>query len=85
MTTTKALAKLYKAIVGSDGRNSAAKILSDLADNWSSKVPTKASVANAVAIPDLPTLSANGTKYYVLKVVKSSSGTTYTWDETTFT
>ena len=85
MTTTKALAKLYRAIVGSDGRNSAAKILSDLADNWSSKVPTKASVANAVKIPDLPTLESNGTKYYVLKVVKSSSGTTYTWDEKTFT
>lgn len=85
MTTTKALAKLYKAIVGSDGRNSAAKILSDLADNWSGKVPTKESVANAVKIPDLPTLSSNGTKYYVLKVVKSSSGTTYTWDEKTFT
>ena len=85
MTTTKALAKLYKAIVGSDGRNSVAKILSDLADNWSSKVPTKASVANAVAIPDLPTLAANGTKYYVLKVVKSNDGVTYTWDEKTFT
>lgn len=80
MTTTKALAKLYKAIVGSDGRNSAAKILSDLADNWSS-----AGMANAAKIPEIPTLSANGTKYYVLKVVKSSSGTTYTWDEKTFT
>lgn len=85
MTTTKALAKLYKAIVGSEGRNSAAKILSDLADNWASKVPTKASVANAVAIPTLPTLAANGTKYYVLKAVKSSTGTVYTWDEKTFT
>lgn len=80
MTTTKALAKLYKAIVGSDGRNSAAKILSDLADNWSS-----AGMSNAAQIPALPTLSSNGTKYYVLKVVKSSSGTTYTWDEKTFT
>lgn len=39
MTTTKALAKLYKAIVGSEGRNSAAKILSDLADNWETAVP----------------------------------------------
>lgn len=85
MTTTKALAKLYKTIVGSDGRNSAAKILSDLADNWESKVPSASDVANAVAIPDLPELAANGTKYYVLKVVKSSSGTTYTWDEKTFT
>ena len=67
MTTTKALAKLYKAIVGSDGRNSAAKILSDLADNWSS-----AGLSNAAKIPALPTLAANGTKYYVLKVVKSN-------------
>ena len=39
MTTTKALAKLYKTIVGSEGRNSSAKILSDLADNWSTAVP----------------------------------------------
>ena len=39
MTTTKALAKLYKEIVGSEGRNSAAKILSDLADNWKTAVP----------------------------------------------
>lgn len=71
MTTTKALAKLFKTIVGSEGRNSAAKILSDLADNWK--------------FPVAPTLSSNGTKYYVLKVVKSSTGTTYTWDEKTFT
>ena len=103
MTTTKALAKVVKKLVGkegknslsknlealadgwnlpvgSDGRNSAAKILSDLADNWSS-----AGLSNAAKIPALPTLAANGTKYYVLKVVKSSSGTTYTWDEKTFT
>ena len=80
MTTTKALAKLYKTIVGSDGRNSAAKILSDLADNWST-----AGLTNAASIPDLPALNSNATKYYVLKVVKSSSGTTYTWDEKTFT
>lgn len=39
MTTTKALAKLYKTIVGSEGKNSTAKILSDLADNWSTAVP----------------------------------------------
>ena len=80
MPTTKALAKLYKTIVGSDGRSSVAKILSDLADNWSS-----AGMSNAAKIPALPTLDSNGTKYYVLKVVKSSSGTTYTWDEKTFT
>ena len=55
MTTTKALAKLYKAIVGSDGRNSAAKILSDLADNWSSSVGKPftpgAAVADAASTP----------------------------------
>ena len=85
MTTTKALAKLYKQITGSEGRNSIAKILSDLADAWTSKVPSASDMANAKAIPTLPTLSSNTTKYYVLKVVKSSSGTTYTWDEKTFT
>lgn len=85
MTTTQAMAKLYTAITGSKGRNSMAKILSDLADAWSSKVPSASDVANAEAIPDIPTLSANGTKYYVLKVVKSNDGTTYTWDEKTFT
>ena len=48
MTTTKALAKLYKAIVGSEGRNSAAKILSDLADNWtSSTAPSAATKTKA--------------------------------------
>lgn len=35
MTTTQALKKLYKKITGENARNSAAKILSDLADNWS--------------------------------------------------
>lgn len=49
MTTTQALAKLYKAITGEAGRNSAAKILSDLADNWSStgagKIPATPSTA----------------------------------------
>ena len=71
MTTTKALAKVVKKVVGKDGKNSIAKNLEVIADNWS--------------IPDLPTLNSNATKYYVLKVVKSSSGTTYTWDEKTFT
>lgn len=42
MTTTKALAKLYKTITGSEGRNSAAKIISDLADNWDSTAGKKA-------------------------------------------
>lgn len=36
MTTTKALAKLYKTITGKEPRNSIGRILSDLADNWSS-------------------------------------------------
>lgn len=85
MTTTKALAKLYETITGAVAKNSIGRILSDLADAWSTKVPTKESVANAVAIPDLPEPSSNSTKYYVLKVVKSSSGITYTWDEKTFT
>ena len=48
MTTTKALAKLYKAIVGSEGRNSAAKILSDLADNWATGTVATASKAGMV-------------------------------------
>ena len=58
MTTTKALAKLYKTIVGSEGRNSAAKILSDLADNWSESVSpgeatkTKAGVVKMAAKVD---------------------------------
>lgn len=39
MTTTKALAKLYKTITGSEARNSIGRILSDLADNWSTAVP----------------------------------------------
>ena len=51
MTTTKALAKLYKTITGSEGRNSAAKILSDLADNWSS--------TGAGKIPATPSASGN--------------------------
>lgn len=52
MTTTKALAKLYKAITGSEGRNSAAKILSDLADNWASSVPQQGvAVADAASTP----------------------------------
>lgn len=56
MTTTKALAKLYKAITAEEGRNSAAKILSDLADNWSA--------TGAGMIPATPSASGN----YVLTV-----------------
>ena len=81
MTTTKALAKLYKTITGKEPKNSMGRILSDLADAWETSVNS----ANTAKIPTLPTLSSNGTKYYVLKVVKDSSGTTYTLDEKTFT
>lgn len=70
MTTTKALAKLYKAVTGSEGRNSAAKILSDLADNWSS--------TGAGAVPSLSWPSASGT--YVLTV--DASGVT-SWSAST--
>lgn len=59
MTTTKALAKLYKTITGSEGRNSAAKILSDLADNWS---------ASAGSVPVAPSASGN------YKLVVNASG-----------
>ena len=59
MTTTKALAKLYKTITGSEGRNSAAKILSDLADNWS---------ASAGSVPAAPSASGN------YKLVVDASG-----------
>ena len=53
MTTTKALAKLYKEIVGSEGRNSAAKILSDLADNWSATAAGSVPAFPYVAIRSL--------------------------------
>lgn len=48
MTTTKALMKLYKVITGQESRNSAAKIISDLADNWSSsnELPAVSSTNN---------------------------------------
>lgn len=62
MTTTKALAKLYKAVTGSEGRNSAAKILSDLADNWS---------ATAGSVPTAPSTSGN----YKLTVNASGKAT----------
>lgn len=48
MTTTKALAKLYKTITGSEARNSIGRILSDLADNWStSTAPSAATKTKA--------------------------------------
>ena len=41
MTTTQALAELYKKITGeTKARNSIAKILKDLADNWPGDEPT---------------------------------------------
>jgi len=77
MSITKSLAKLHKAITGSAGKNTVAKNVEGIADAWAG--------LNASKIPTLPTLDSNGTKYFVLKVVKSSDGTTYTWDEKTFT
>ena len=48
MTTTKALAKLYKTITGSEARNSIGRILSDLADNWAtSTAPAAATKTKA--------------------------------------
>lgn len=48
MSTTKALAKLYKTITGSEARNSIGRILSDLADNWStSTAPAAATTSKA--------------------------------------
>lgn len=75
MTTTKALAKLYKTITGSEARNSIGRILSDLADSWSSKVASASDVAVAKDIPELPTSAGT----YVLKVTKSGSDITYSW------
>ena len=63
MTTTKALAKLHKEIVGSEGKNSVAKNLESLAANWSATA--------AGALPALP--SASGS--YVLQI--TSSGATW--------
>lgn len=68
MTTTKALAKLYRAVVGEEGRNSAAKILSDLADNWS-----------ATAAGGLPALPSESGDY---KLTVNASGAT-SWSKIT--
>lgn len=48
MTTTKALAKLYKTITGKEARNSIGNILSDLAENWSAsnELPSVSSTNN---------------------------------------
>lgn len=81
MTTTKALAKLYKTVTGKEPKNSMGRILSDLADAWGTSVNSD----NTAKIPTLPAPTANGTTYYVLKVVKSNDGITYTWDAKTFT
>lgn len=71
MTTTQALAKLYAKITGKAGRNSAAKIVNDLADNWE--------------FPVVPAPTVNGTYTYVLQAVKSNNGIVYTWEEKTIT
>ena len=71
MTTTKALAKVYKAVTGSEGRNSAAKILSDLADNWSA--------TSAGALPALPSENGN----YKLVVTVTSGVASYSWAKIT--
>ena len=50
MTTTKALAKLYKAITGSEARNSIGRILSDLADNWSTATAPSAATTSKAGV-----------------------------------
>ena len=61
MTTTKALAKLHKEIVGSEGKNSIAKNLESLAANWS--------LASAGGVPPIPSASGN----YLLSVTSSGA------------
>ena len=68
MTTTKALAKLHKEIVGTEGKNSVAKNLESLAANWSA--------ASAGGVPPIPSASGN----YVLTV--NASGVA-SWSATT--
>jgi len=62
MTTTKALAKLYKTITGLAPRNSAAKILSDLADNWSGGGGTEYTAGDNITISE-GVISATDTTY----------------------
>lgn len=79
MTTTKALAKLYKTITGKSARNSIGNILSDLADNWAGSVPAADDVENAIAIPDLPTAAGD----YKLTVAVADGTATYSWTKIT--
>ena len=65
MTTTKALAKLYNAIVGSEGRNSAAKIICDLADNWSTAVPA-AAFKQGAAVSDAASTAPTAAEFKAL-------------------
>lgn len=65
MTTTKALAKLYKAITGEDGRNSAAKIINDLADNWASAVPATG-FTQGVAVADAASTAPTAAEFKAL-------------------
>lgn len=50
MTTTKALAKLYKTITGQEARNSIGRILSDLADNWASATAAPAATKTKAGV-----------------------------------
>ena len=50
MTTTKALAKLYKTITGSEARNSIGNILSDLADKWTTSTAVPAATTSAAGV-----------------------------------
>ena len=65
MTTTKALAKLYYAITGEQGKNSAAKILSDLADHWSQAVPA-ASFSQGAAVADAASTAPTAAEFKAL-------------------
>ena len=64
MTTTKALAKLFKKIVGSETKkNSTTKIVNDLADNWK--------------LPKLPTVP--GFYQLKVAVIEDTGELRYTW------
>ena len=64
MTTTKALAKLFKKIVGSETKkNSTTKIVNDLADNWK--------------LPNLPTVP--GFYQLKVAVIEDTGELRYTW------
>ena len=65
MTTTKALAKLFKKIVGKETKkNSTTKIVADLADNWK--------------LPKLP--SAPGFYQLKVAVIEDTGELIYSWN-----